>query len=102
MLYVMRVPAICLAFLMAAALADTQPQDLRYRGICDAFAAVALGPNHFVVAEDEHDILAIYRCGNATPVATVDISDFLGNRKSNGKIKEADIEGAARIGNRIY
>lgn len=102
MLYVMRVPAICLAFLIAAALADTQPQDLRYHGICDASAAVALGRNHFVVAEDEHDILAIYRRGNVTSVATVDISDYLGNRTSNGKIKEADIEGAARIGNRIY
>ncbi|MGH8653853.1 MAG: hypothetical protein ACREYE_17535 [Gammaproteobacteria bacterium] len=71
---------------MAVALADTPPQALRYRGICDASAAVALGPNHFVVAEDEHDVLTIYRRGNATSVATVDITDYLGNRKPSAKL----------------
>ncbi|TCT03521.1 DUF3616 domain-containing protein [Aquabacter spiritensis] len=74
----------------------------RYDGICDASAAIALDANHFVVAEDEHDVLFVYRFGQSAPVGAVDLVDVLGNRSSKGKVKEADIEGAARIGTRIY
>jgi hypothetical protein len=77
-------------------------QEVKYRGVCDASAAVALDSNHFVVAEDEIDNLIIYRRGEPEPLAKVDIVDYLGNRKPTGKVKEADIEGAARIGLRIY
>lgn len=81
-------------------------QAVRYRGICDASAAVAIGKDHLVVAEDEHDVLAVYRMGAPSPVSTLELSAYLGNRRtdSNGKVKvkEADIEGAARIGKRIY
>lgn len=74
----------------------------RYRGLCDASAAAALGARHFVVADDEGDVLRIYRRGKPMPVASVDLVDFLGNRKPNGDNAEADIEGAATIGQRIY
>jgi hypothetical protein len=73
-----------------------------YRGICDASAAVALDAEHFLVGEDEHNLLKVYRRGTADPVGEVDLIDFLGTRKPSGKIKEADLEGAARIGTRIY
>ena len=73
-----------------------------YRGMCDASAAVALGAGHFVVADDEGDVLRIYQRGTPMPVAAVDLVDFLGNRKPNGDNTEADIEGAATIGQRIY
>lgn len=73
-----------------------------YQGMCDASAAIALGHGHFIVADDESDILHLYKRGTATPVGTVDVVDFLHNRKPNGKNAEGDIEGAARIGQRIY
>jgi hypothetical protein len=92
-----------LIVLALAPAARAEPVTGVYRGICDASAAVALGPDHFVVAEDEHDILKIYRRGTPEPVGNgVDVVDYLGNRRPNGKAKEADIEGAARIGGRIY
>lgn len=73
-----------------------------FHGACDASAAVALGRSYFVVADDEGDILRVYRRGSEMPVTSVDLSDYLGNRKANGKNAEADIEGAAAIGTRIY
>ncbi len=96
----MRTPILGLlvACIPATASADVD----RYQGICDGSAAVALGPEHFIVANDDEDILQIYRLGEAAPVGHVDVIDFLGNRKPNGKDEEADIEGAARIGDRIY
>ena len=54
----------------------------------------------FVVANDEDNVLRIYREGRtAAPVSALDLSEFL---KSDPKHPEADIEAAARIGNRIY
>ena len=91
---------VCVA--CTAAAACTTSADERYRGMCDASAAVGLGQGHFVVADDEGDVLRIYRRGSALPVGTVDLVDFLHNRKPNGKNAEADIEGAAAIGRRIY
>jgi len=73
-----------------------------YRGMCDASAAVAIGQGHFVVADDEGDVLRVYKRSAAKPVAEVDLIDYLGNRRPNGKNAEADIEGAAAIGGRIY
>lgn len=74
----------------------------RYSGLCDASAAVALDEQHFVVADDDHDFLTIYRRGKPDPVHGLDLSEYLGNREVDGKLREADLEGAARIGNRIY
>lgn len=80
---------------LASALADE-----RYIGPCDASAAVAISDTHFVVAEDEHNILYIYQRGESRPLASsapVDLSQFLSTEG-----KESDFEGSARIGNRIY
>jgi hypothetical protein len=69
-----------------------------YSGWCDASAAVALDSDHFVVANDERNELIIYRRGKPDPIGSpVDLTQFLATKK-----QESDIEGAARIGNRIY
>lgn len=87
--------------LLAATLASAQAAPAAsfvYRGLCDASAAVALGPEHFVVADDETNVLHVYRRSQADQVATHDLSAFLGIKPG----KEADLEGAAVIGTRIY
>ena len=82
--------AALLLFACGAAVAQT-----RYEGLCDASAAVALDARHFVVADDEHNKLSVYRRGEAKRVGQVDLK-FL---KAD---KESDLEGAARVGKRIY
>lgn len=79
--------------LLAAGAAAAQA---RYDGVCDASAAVSLDERHFIVADDEHNRLTVYQRGQARPVREVDLDKFLGAKK------EADIEGAAQRGDRIY
>jgi hypothetical protein len=67
----------------------------KYYGFCDASAAVALGPNHFVVGEDERNILFVFQRRNPNRVGEIDLLKYLG-------AKESDIEGAAKIGSRVY
>ena len=89
-----------LAALLATALpalSSTQ-QNATYSGPCDASAAVALDAAHFVVGDDEHNTLRIYRQGQAQAVGSLDLSAFLATTAG----KEADIEGAAAVGTRIY
>jgi hypothetical protein len=69
-----------------------------YRGMANASAAAALGPELFVVADDERNQLKIYRRGQPDPEAELDLSAFLGTAHD----KESDLEGAAAIGTRIY
>jgi hypothetical protein len=66
-----------------------------FNGICDASAAVALGPDTFVVADDESNVLRVYKASKAEPIESVDLGKKLGE-------KEADLEGAARVGSLIY
>src|SRR5438128_2101640 len=71
-----------------------------YFGMCDASAAVSLTTNLFIVANDEDNILRVYRRHpGALPVMTVDLTRFL---RVTGKSTETDLEGSARIGDRIY
>lgn len=76
--------------------------DERYSGMCDASAAVAIGNGRFVVADDELDVLRIYQKSAGAPVGSLDLIDYLHNRKGANKNHEADLEGAAVIGDRIY
>ena len=62
-----------------------------FNGPCDASAAVALDASHFVVGNDEHNTLHVYRQGQAAPVASLNLSNFLATAAD----KESDIEGAA-------
>jgi len=71
-----------------------------YSGICDASAAVALGDRLFVAANDEDNRLRIYdRDKGGPPIRSIDLSTFL---QADRQSPEADLEGAARVGNRIY
>ena len=69
-----------------------------YRLMCDASAAVELDVDHFIVGNDELNTLRIYKRGVPDPVRAVDLAKFLGTKPD----KESDLEGAARIGNRIF
>lgn len=70
-----------------------------YHGTCDASAAVPLGRNHFVIGNDEDNVLRIYRFGTPRPVAEVALDDFA---RPETAYPEMDIEAAAMLGNRIY
>lgn len=87
----MRGMAAGLALLAAVAQAQT-----RYEGLCDASAAMALDARHFIVADDEHNRLTVYQRGVPKPVREVELGAFLRAEK------ESDLEGAARVGERIY
>ncbi len=91
---------------------------LTYTGMCDGSAAAALDEQTFVVASDEatfkqgttpqKNLLGIYRLAQGgAPVQTVDLTATLAPEPNNPaqhdpEHVEADLESAARIGNRIY
>ena len=72
----------------------------KYLEMCDASAAVAVDDGHFLAAGDENETVRLYRNAGKTepPVTTF---DFAANLRDNPG-RETDIEGAARIGNRIF
>ena len=99
----MRTNVICLFLLVAGTSCSAQGQGgavLSFRGTSDASAAVAVRDDLFVVADDENNTLRIYRWSQpGMPVSSFDLTAFL---KADPERPEADIEGAARIGDRIY
>ncbi len=75
-------------------------EKLVFRGASDASAAVAIGEDMFIVADDENNVLRVYRTGKAgMPVFSYDLTALLGIDPEH---PEADIEGATKIGSRIY
>jgi Protein of unknown function (DUF3616) len=73
---------------------------ITYFGMCDASAAVALGATLFIVANDEDNAIRVYRRQPAAmPVSSFDLTDFL---RLSGRDPESDLEGAARVGDRVY
>ena len=71
-----------------------------YYGTSDVSAAVAISDKMFVVADDENNLLRVYRttqtCG---PVYSYDLTQFL---EAGSKHPEADIEGATVVGETVY
>lgn len=89
-----------LACVLAAAMpATAQPAVAEhYTGLAEASAAAMLDAQHFIVAEDECNVLLVYRLGDPTPVgAPVDLRAFL----KAGK-RASDLEAGARVGDVIY
>ena len=70
-----------------------------FHGMSDASAAVAVDEETFVVADDENNVLRVYKTDGGRPVARFDLTRFL---RVAPRFPEADIEGAARIGDRVY
>ncbi|MCU0566295.1 MAG: DUF3616 domain-containing protein [Oculatellaceae cyanobacterium Prado106] len=78
----------------------TVEQELRHQGICDSSGAIALDRNHFVVANDEDNLLRVYAAHQSGhPIFTQDINAFFEN---NPDAKEVDLEAAAQLGDIIY
>ncbi|HSU54668.1 MAG TPA: DUF3616 domain-containing protein [Candidatus Dormibacteraeota bacterium] len=69
-------------------------------GMADASAGIAVGTNLFLAADDESNLIALYRReGGEKPVKEFDFSAFL---ELEGKHPETDTEACARIGDRVY
>ena len=82
--------------------ANGDEQVRHYRGMCDASAAAFLGDGHFVMADDESNVLRIYSLekGKDMPVGQLDLGKFLG--APGQKHPESDIEGCTQIGDTLY
>jgi hypothetical protein len=76
--------------------AESDRQPAVYRSLCEASAAVAIDNEHFAVADDESNILRIFKKSEPLPVSEINLNEFLDARKG------ADLEGAARFKDRIY
>mgnify|MGYP006363664017 FL=1 len=77
--------------------------ELQHKGICDASGAIALDEEHFVVANDEDNILRVYRSDTSgSPVSEIVGTDINKYFTNNPKQKETDIEGATQIRASIY
>jgi hypothetical protein len=93
--------SLILAFVTSVnALANPGPTIREYYGACDASAMAMVGPDHFVVADDEDNVLRVYRLREGgPPVQTANMTRFL---LVDPKSPEADFEAAARLGERVY
>ncbi len=75
-------------------------ETLVYRGTSDASAAVAVGRDMFIVADDENNTLRVYKTTQGgLPLFSYDMTQFLDVEPEH---PEVDIEGATTIGQRIY
>ncbi len=79
--------------------AATLGEPLVFTGACDASAASALAGDLFVVANDEDNLLRVYRVSRpGPPVQSFDLRPALALK---GKA-EMDLEGAARLGEKVF
>lgn len=79
---------------------DSAGEVLLYRGASDVSTAVAVGKKMFVAADDEDNVLRVYKTNQTClPVFSYDLTRFLDIEPQH---PEADIEGATKIGDRIY
>ena len=81
-------------------MAAAPPSPREYTGMCDASASALIDAGHFVVADDEDNTLRVYRLD--TPGAPVASFDWTIPLATTDDHPEADIEAAARVGNRVY
>ena len=78
----------------------TAPPAVVHEDMANASAIALLDPNWFVAASDESNVLQVFPVDSDGPsVAQVDLS---GAAAVLGKSTEIDLEGAARIGDRVY
>lgn len=73
---------------------------LRYTGLCDASAALWLGADRFLVANDEDNRLRIFSLSSpGEALESLELDAFLAGR---GKKSEADLEGATAWGSSYF
>lgn len=89
------------AWAPAAGAAEASSPEVRlHSGMCDASAGAFLSENLFVAANDEDNILRVYRGDRqGRPVSELELSAFL---HADQEHPETDIEGAAWLGDRLY
>ena len=100
----MRIASVSISLsgvLVATACAAEFPKDAVFTQMCDASAAAAIDREHFMVADDEENILRVYSRHGGAPIHQLDLSKFL-NADGKQTSKEADLEAAAQIGTRTY
>lgn len=89
--------------IVSAALLASKPDEPHwktFRGMCDASAVEMLSNDLFVAGNDEDNALRIYsRSQEGLPVQSLDFSLFY---RLPRKEQEIDLEGSARIDDRIY
>lgn len=92
--------AVIIAVLLAPpATPQASLEITEHSGMCDASAAVVITPTMFIVANDEDNMLRVYwRDRPGKPVHEFDLTSFLQPEPK----QEADIEGATRMGDRVY
>lgn len=84
---------------LMAARGAAGPEPRVYGGCCDGSAAAVVNEVLFTAASDEGQTLRLYRRHTGgDPVVALDLSRHLGSQRGD----EADLEGAARIADRIY
>ena len=87
-------------FISCTAAGDSAGQILTFRQTCDASAAAVVADDLFIVADDENNVLRVYRTTDPNlPVLTCDLTRFL---DIDPEHPEADIEAAALVGDRVY
>ncbi len=75
------------------------PEPGRYEESCDGSFGVFVDATHFLAGNDEEQELRLYTRGSeGPPLRTLDVSDDIGLSSDD----EADLEGAARVGQRVY
>ncbi|MBX3731526.1 MAG: DUF3616 domain-containing protein [Verrucomicrobiae bacterium] len=89
-----------LAFLVASWVAGAAPAVIEGRGLANASAAVRIGSHRILVGSDEHNALLLYdvRTGGR-PLKSFPTGPWLDLEPD---AREADFEGAARIGDTLY
>jgi len=96
---VIAIAAVCAAGWASVTGAET-PGMQTFLGLCDASAGVPAGEGCFWVASDEDNVLRLYdSTSNPVPVRRLDLNSFL---RVDPDSPEADIEGAARLGETVY
>ncbi len=74
-------------------------EPLTYTGCCDGSASAVVDEVFFAAASDEGSTIRLYRRGaGGAPVSEFKLGSFLGARHQ----READIEGAARLGDLVF
>jgi len=82
---------------------EPTPGELVFTGMCDASAAVRFDADHVVVADDESNVLRLYRRTGGAPVAvSADLSEAAGATPKGDGHRELDLEGAARVGDVVW